>query len=114
MERVTGIEPALAAWEAAVMPFHYTRVAGWPGAQSLINDYSRYMSTEDYGSSRSLFAAALMLIGGIAITLGTWMGYQEGVRHPATLMLGVVGGGYFLIAGAVRVAVGLLTRRSQR
>ena len=96
------------------MPFHYTRVAGRTDATSLISVYPQHMSTEDYGSSRSLFAAALMLIGGIAITLGTWMGYQEGVRHPATLMLGVVGGGYFLIAGAVRVAVGLLTRRSQR
>lgn len=72
------------------------------------------MSTEDYGSSRSLFAAVLMLIGGIAITTGVWMGYQEGIRQPATLMLGVVGGGYFLIAGSVRVVVGLLTRRSQQ
>ena len=26
MERVTGIEPALSAWEAEVMPFHYTRI----------------------------------------------------------------------------------------
>lgn len=25
-ERVTGIEPALSAWEADVMPFHYIRV----------------------------------------------------------------------------------------
>ncbi len=24
-ERATGIEPALEAWEAAVMPFHYAR-----------------------------------------------------------------------------------------
>jgi hypothetical protein len=26
VERATGIEPALSAWEADVMPFHYTRV----------------------------------------------------------------------------------------
>ena len=25
MERTTGIEPALSAWEADVMPFHYVR-----------------------------------------------------------------------------------------
>jgi molybdenum-dependent DNA-binding transcriptional regulator ModE len=25
MERVTGIEPVLAAWEAAVLPLNYTR-----------------------------------------------------------------------------------------
>ena len=27
MERVTGIEPALPAWEAEVLPLNYTRVA---------------------------------------------------------------------------------------
>ena len=26
MERVTGIEPALSAWEADVLPLNYTRV----------------------------------------------------------------------------------------
>ena len=26
-ERVTGIEPALSAWEADVLPLNYTRVA---------------------------------------------------------------------------------------
>src|SRR5215471_11376760 len=31
-ERVTGIEPALSAWEADVLPLNYTRAdrAGWP------------------------------------------------------------------------------------
>lgn len=96
------------------MPFHYTRVTGFAGVRSLITVYPRHMSTEDYGSSRSLFAAGLMLVGGIAITTGVWMGYQEGIRSPATLMLGVVGGGYFLIAGSVRIVVGLLARRAQR
>ena len=33
-ERVTGIEPALAAWEAAVMPFHYTREPAEPVGQA--------------------------------------------------------------------------------
>jgi hypothetical protein len=70
------------------------------------------MSYEDYGSPRSLFAACLMFVGGIAISTGVWMAYQEGVRAPATLMFGVIGGGYFLIAGSVRIVVGLLARRS--
>ena len=26
LERATGIEPALSAWEADVMPFHYARI----------------------------------------------------------------------------------------
>lgn len=30
MERVTGIEPALPAWEAGVLPLNYTRAAGLP------------------------------------------------------------------------------------
>ena len=28
MERVTGIEPALSAWEADVLPLNYTRMGG--------------------------------------------------------------------------------------
>ncbi len=28
MERVKGIEPSYAAWEAAVLPLNYTRVIG--------------------------------------------------------------------------------------
>ena len=28
LERVMGIEPTLAAWEAAVLPLNYTRVGG--------------------------------------------------------------------------------------
>jgi hypothetical protein len=37
MERVTGIEPALSAWEADVLPLNYTRVRGQtvPGGTSL-------------------------------------------------------------------------------
>ena len=30
VERVTGIEPALSAWEADVLPLNYTRVGGHP------------------------------------------------------------------------------------
>ena len=30
VERVTGIEPALSAWEADVLPLNYTRVGGSP------------------------------------------------------------------------------------
>ena len=72
------------------------------------------MSTEDYGSRRSLSSAALMLVGGVLISLGTWYGYQDGLRQPITIVLGVTAGGYFVIAGSVRVAVGILTRRARR
>jgi hypothetical protein len=30
MERVTGIEPALSAWEAEVLPLNYTRMTSLP------------------------------------------------------------------------------------
>jgi hypothetical protein len=33
-ERVTGIEPALSAWEADVLPLNYTRTHGRIGAQA--------------------------------------------------------------------------------
>jgi hypothetical protein len=32
MERVTGIEPALSAWEADVLPLNYTRMTAVPAA----------------------------------------------------------------------------------
>ena len=34
MERVTGIEHALSAWEAEVLPLNYTRVAGVGAARA--------------------------------------------------------------------------------
>jgi hypothetical protein len=34
LERVTGIEPALSAWEADVLPLNYTRVRGHPRSYS--------------------------------------------------------------------------------
>ena len=34
MERVTGIEPALSAWEAEVLPLNYAREA--PSTQSVL------------------------------------------------------------------------------
>jgi hypothetical protein len=30
LERVTGIEPALSAWEAEVLPLNYTRMTSLP------------------------------------------------------------------------------------
>lgn len=72
------------------------------------------MTDEDYGSARSLGSAALLLLAGILIASGTWFGYQDGMRTPPILIIGVVVGGYFLVAGAVRVAVGLLSRRVGR
>ena len=33
VERVAGIEPACAAWKAAVLPLNYTRSAGHPSDQ---------------------------------------------------------------------------------
>src|SRR3989454_7713811 len=36
MERVMGIEPTYAAWEAAVLPLNYTRVAGNSTAQAFM------------------------------------------------------------------------------
>ena len=46
MERVMGIEPTLAAWEAAVLPLNYTRVDGivrevWRARQSGLLRYAR-------------------------------------------------------------------------
>jgi sulfur carrier protein len=36
LERVKGIEPSYAAWEAAVLPLNYTRVLTWDNASALI------------------------------------------------------------------------------
>ena len=69
---------------------------------------------EDYGSNRAMGSAALLLVGGMLITAGTWFGYQDGLRHPIALLLGILSGGYFLISGTVRVIVGVLTRRGER
>lgn len=72
------------------------------------------MSGEDYGSNRALGSAALQLVGGVLIGGGTWFGYLDGMRQPLALALGTVAAGYFVIAGAVRVMVGILTRRARR
>ena len=29
LERLMGVEPTYAAWEAAVLPMNYSRVSGW-------------------------------------------------------------------------------------
>lgn len=59
-------------------------------------------------------SASLLLVAGALIAAGTWFGYQDGLRHPAAIAGGVMAGGYFLVAGSVRVAVGVLTRRARR
>lgn len=72
------------------------------------------MTDEDYGSGRALGSAALLLLAGILIGAGTWYGYQDGLRQPPVLIIGVVVGAYFLVAGGVRVAIGLLSRLAGR
>ena len=66
LERVTGIEPALSAWEADVLPLNYTRTSGNRGRSDaapvrgfpLVADYAaagdRYAAT-GYGNG-SAFA----------------------------------------------------------
>jgi hypothetical protein len=53
LERVTGIEPALSAWEADVLPLNYTRasldVAGWRESRGACPD----IVPEGVGCSRA-------------------------------------------------------------
>jgi hypothetical protein len=45
MERVTGIEPALSAWEADVLPLNYTRgthMTRWTGAVGAVFAQTSY------------------------------------------------------------------------
>lgn len=56
MERVTGIEPASAAWEAAVLPLNYTRTIIW--CPQINNPYS--ISTNMY--RQSLFILYITLV----------------------------------------------------
>lgn len=71
------------------------------------------MADEDYGSTRSLGSAILLLMAGLLVSAGTWFGYQDGLRTPPVLTGGVLAGAYFLVAGGVRVVIGLLTRRTR-
>ncbi len=41
VERVTGIEPALSAWEAEVLPLNYTRAVHLPVHQAPNTDMAR-------------------------------------------------------------------------
>lgn len=51
MERVTGIEPALPAWEAGVLPLNYTRASGRLGGLS--ERYGNTSKTAPRGYSKA-------------------------------------------------------------
>lgn len=69
--------------------------------------------TEDHGSNKAMAGAALQLVGGMLIVSAIYFGYQGGLDNPISIGLGVIVGGYFVISGVVRLAVGYLTRRAQ-
>ena len=71
------------------------------------------MMTDDHGSSKALGGAALQFMGGLLIVVAIYFGYLDGLRNPISIGLGVLIGGYFVISGAVRLAIGYLTRRAQ-
>ena len=71
------------------------------------------MMTDDHGSSKALGGAALQFVGGLLIVVAIYFGYLDGLRNPISIGLGVIIGGYFVISGAVRLAIGYLTRRAQ-
>ena len=54
LERMTGIEPALSAWEADVLPLNYIRVASkdHPGARSSLAKADRQPHTEQGRTAR--------------------------------------------------------------
>ncbi len=130
-ERATGIEPALEAWEAAVMPFHYARAnrrtgfcakPTWRGAKANAGGrgrpargaapYPSGMSFEDHGSTKAISGAALQLVGGLLIATALYFAYLDGVRSPISIGLGGLAALYFTVSGGVRVYVGIVTRRS--
>ena len=57
LERVTGIEPALSAWEADVLPLNYTR-----------GPARCYLSPPDFGASGSGAAAAAGAAGAVVLS----------------------------------------------
>ncbi len=71
------------------------------------------MTTEDHGSNKAIGGAALQLLGGALIVTAIYFGYLDGLRNPISIGLGVATGGYFMISGGVRLAVGYLTRRAR-
>jgi hypothetical protein len=70
------------------------------------------MTTDDHGSNKAIGGAALQLVGGSLIVTAIYFGYLDGLRNPISIGLGVAIGGYFMISGSVRVAIGYLTRRA--
>src|SRR5882672_6304374 len=65
MERVMGIEPTLAAWEAAVLPLNYTRAGGAIIARAV---YSGEMHQRTNSAAR--------LLGALLMTLGCAQAHQ--------------------------------------
>ena len=70
------------------------------------------MTTEDHGAGKAIGGAALQLVGGLLIVSAMYFAYLDGLRNPISIGLGIIIGGYFIISGSVRVAVGVLTRRA--
>lgn len=53
MERVTGIEPASAAWEAAILPMNYTRILR--SNHFTIQRFSLYVTSDAKGYYTNTF-----------------------------------------------------------
>ena len=53
VERVTGIEPALSAWEADVLPLNYTRAAPGPSGRRLAPTSYRNRRATRRGAARA-------------------------------------------------------------
>lgn len=49
VERVTGIEPALSAWEADVLPLNYTRERGYANASVPALDHAGLAAVQFHG-----------------------------------------------------------------
>lgn len=62
MERVTGVEPASAAWEAAVLPMNYTRKHEDHTAQTLFNHIRAWLSVTTCLDVATLFAHCHVLV----------------------------------------------------
>ena len=61
LERMTGIEPALSAWEADVLPLNYTRAARRAGASTSISDgRGRQLAAEAPSRRESYVASSAM------------------------------------------------------
>jgi hypothetical protein len=57
MERVMGIEPTLAAWEAAVLPLNYTRTVKQRQSQKVASDETFFIA--DHNLCQPVFANKL-------------------------------------------------------